>query len=598
MILKMGLKWKFIMFFSGLGIIISLGIGLTIYHEYNSYIKYSYTSTLRQVLELVDKQCLLVHEDTFMDEVRARSDKYWDAIRNLHNIAETFNMVYIYFAVKEGGSYRMSLLSAYDQSDENNWPYDDPPETLNKVYATGTPKITPKPYTDEMGTYITAYLPVVKGSKVIGVWGADYPYEYTAAEEKQAWVILITALLLSVILAGALALILALSLTRPIIKVVEKLKEISDGEGDLTRTININSKDEVGDLAMYFNKTLSKIRALILNVRKEALALLEIGNALASNMTETAAAINEITANIRSIKGRIISQSASVSETNATMEQVVTNINKLNSHVENQSAKVSGASSALEEMVANINAVTQTLVNNSVNVKTLRDASESGRGGLQEVAADIQGISRESEGLMEINAVIENIASQTNLLSMNAAIEAAHAGDTGKGFAVVAGEIRKLAESSSLQSKTISAVLKKIKNSIDKISKSTENVLIRFQAIDSSVKIVAEQENNIRGAMVEQGEGSRQVLEGVSEVNEITRQVRGGSQEMLAGAKEVIQESHNLEKATQEITGGINEMASGAEQINAAVNNVNDISNKNREGINLLIKEVSRFKVE
>jgi methyl-accepting chemotaxis protein len=278
------------------------------------------------------------------------------------------------------------------------------------------------------------------------------------------------------------------------------------------------------------------------------------------------------------------------------MEQVSAQVKILSGHIQNQSSDISQASSAIEQMVANIRSVTETLIKNSGNVHTLSEVSEVGRNGLQEVSADIQEIARESQGLLEINSVIENIASQTNLLSMNAAIEAAHAGETGKGFAVVADEIRKLAENSSEQSKTIRTVLNKIKGAIDKITKSTENVLAKFEAIDSSIKIVSQQEEDIRHAMEEQGEGSKQVLEGVSNMNEITGQVREGTFEMIKGTEEAIQESKNLETVSQKIAIGINNMAKGAEEINAAINHVNSISSRNSETIAALMKEVSRFK--
>jgi methyl-accepting chemotaxis protein len=412
---------------------------------------------------------------------------------------------------------------------------------------------------------------------------------------------LVMTVVISVIVlafASVAAIILSGTISKPIVKVTETLKDISEGEGDLTRVIASGSKDEIGDLARFFNQTLAKIRNLVVNIKKEALKLSEIGTDLSSNMTETAAAVNEITANIQNIKGQVINQSASLNETNATMKQVVVNINKLNSHIENQSDDVSQASSAIEEIAANINSVTSTLINNTDNVKTLQDSSEIGRKGLQEVVSNIMEIAHDSEGLLEINSVMNNIASQTNLLSMNAAIEAAHAGDAGKGFAVVANEIRKLAESSSTQSKTIGTVLKKIKESIDKISRSADGVITKFGAIDSSVRIVAEQEENIRRAMQEQGSGSKQLLQSAGNLKDITRQVKTGSEEMLNGSKEVIQESQNLEKITMEITGGMNEMASGAEQINIAVNHVNEISGKTREGIETLLREVSLFKVE
>jgi methyl-accepting chemotaxis protein len=163
---------------------------------------------------------------------------------------------------------------------------------------------------------------------------------------------------------------------------------------------------------------------------------------------------------------------------------------------------------------------------------------------------------------------------------------------------VVADEIRKLAENSGEQSKTISTVLKKIKDSIDKITRSTDSVLNKFEAIDGGVRLVSDQEENIRNAMEEQNTGSKQILEAIGQLNEITRMVKGGSVQMLEGSAQVIHESKNLESVTQEITNGMNEMAVGADQINVAVERVNAISSENKESIDILVKEVAKFKVQ
>jgi methyl-accepting chemotaxis protein len=406
-------------------------------------------------------------------------------------------------------------------------------------------------------------------------------------------IIISVAMLLGI---AAAAYLIARSISKPLKSMITSFTLL--GEGDLTRRVNVKRKDEIGEMAKVFNLMVDNIKNLVLTIKNQSVTLFDIGNELAGNMTETAAAINEITANIQSIKGRVINQSAGVTETNATMEQITINIDKLNGHVDRQSGSVAQSSSAIEEMLANIQSVTATLVKNVDNVQGLIDAAEIGRNGLQEVATDIQEIARESEGLLEINAVMENIASQTNLLSMNAAIEAAHAGEAGKGFAVVADEIRKLAENSGEQSKTISTVLKKIKDSIDKITKSTDSVLNKFEAIDSGVRTVSEQEENIRNAMEEQSAGSKQVLEAIGQLNEATQMVKGGSEEMLEGSRQVIQESKNLELVTDEIANGMNEMATGADQINVAVNRVNEISGQNKESIDVLVKEVSKFRVE
>jgi methyl-accepting chemotaxis protein len=442
-------------------------------------------------------------------------------------------------------------------------------------------------------------------------------YPFCVGETTTAWVVVISvprgtvlqqvnALLVftlgfasvSVITSVIIIFLLSGNIVKPILGIAAMLKDISEGEGDLTKRLDIKSKDEIGDMAHYFNLTIDKIKMLVVIIKQQSTALLGIGNELASNMTETAAAVNQIASNIQSVKGQTVSQSASVTETNATMGQITDNIEQLNRHIEKQSENIARSSSAIEEMLANITSVTQTLVRNGDNVKNLADASEIGRNGLQEVASDIQGIARESEGLLEITAVMENIASQTNLLSMNAAIEAAHAGESGKGFAVVADEIRKLAESSGEQSKTIAGILKKIKESIDKIMKSTDSVLNRFEAIDKGVKTVSEQEENIRHSMEEQNSGSQQILESIGQLNDLTKLVKSGSEEMRTGSREVISESKNLAGLTQEITNGMNEMAAGAEEINVAVTRVSEISVENKNHINTLVSEISKFKVE
>jgi len=394
----------------------------------------------------------------------------------------------------------------------------------------------------------------------------------------------------------AIILVVARSITAPL-KSMEKVF-VTIGEGDFTQTIKVKSNDEVGHISQSLNTTMEKIRHLIKIIKNEASELDGIGTELATNMRQNASAITDITFNVQHVKGRAANQSASVAQTNASMERITTNIAKLNNYVEKQTGSVSQSSSAIEEMIANVQSVTKTLGKNMENVIGLTSASEVGRAGLQDVAADIKEIARESEGLLEINAVMENIASQTNLLSMNAAIEAAHAGEAGKGFAVVAAEIRKLAENSSAQSKTISAVLRKIKGSIDKITRSTANVLEKFEAIDKNIRTVADQEENIRNAMEEQGHGSKQILEAVGSLNEITRQVKAESEEMREGSSEVIREGKNLETVTQEITGGMNEMGSEADQINAAVTRVNDLSEMNHKKIGVLLREVSKFKAE
>ena len=384
---------------------------------------------------------------------------------------------------------------------------------------------------------------------------------------------------------------------KPVKVVVGALKDIAQGEGDLTVRLPVHGNDEVTDLSEYFNETIEKIGASIKSVGESSEDMTNIGNELASNMTETASAVHQISANIDGVKQQALTQAASVTETAATVEEIIRTIKQLNGSIENQAASVAESSSAIEQMVSNIASITQTLDKTNDAVKTLANATADGKETVSGANNVTQRIAEESGGLLEASSVIQHIASQTNLLAMNAAIEAAHAGEAGKGFAVVADEIRKLAEESSTQGKTITETLKVLSAEIETLSASAKTAEEKFNIIFSLSDQVKTMSQNLMDAMREQENGSKEVLSAIRDINTVTNQVNDGSAEMLRGGENVAQEMQKLDELTRVITDSMNEMASGAVQISNAVQEVNAISQKNKQSIENLANEVSKFKV-
>jgi len=600
------IKFLFILLFSSFIVVISV---LTSVFGIRQLSKAVVDSFSVQGVEIINKAASLVDGDSFEALVKSMDidDPYYEETRlKLLELKENSGCLYLYTMSHVAGNIWQFVIdgSAQPDDEEDFSALGDQDDVSGYDHAfmdsvnTGKTALSNLVYQDGWGWLISVYTPIFNSKGVIvGIVGIDFSGDHLENAIHDSTVRLILLGGISVVVGFLLLLFFIQKIFTPIHDMHRILKTISKGEGDLTARINIKDKNEIGELASDFNITLEKIRQMIITIKTETGTLFDTGNDLAISMNETAAGISEITSSIMEIKERVLSQGDYVVETHKTMDEVVTCIKELNSNVKEQSSNISSATVAIEEMVSNTNSVTNTLIENTENVSLLKDAANDGRTGLQGVAAAIQEIARESEGLLDINSVMNSIAAQTNLLSMNAAIEAAHAGEAGRGFAVVADEIRKLAENSGKQSKTISAVLKKIKTMIDSITSSTQNVLNEFEDIDFRIKTVAEQEGHIRCSMEEQQAGSKKVLDGINHVNNITHEVENRSHVMFEAANDVIKESTALDESTREIVSGMNEMATGADQINLAINHIKKISSTNRENITVLVNEVSRFKV-
>ena len=380
--------------------------------------------------------------------------------------------------------------------------------------------------------------------------------------------------------------------------IVDNADQISQGRADLSKRIAVSSRNEIGDVADSFNLYFDKLQDIILNMKVSKQMLADAGNALKDGTKETSRAITQIVENIQEMEGSLSTQNKSVQQTSGEVGRITDNISTLEKLVETQSSMVQGASSAVEQMIGNIGEVTRSIDKMATSFGTLSKDAESGAKTQTTLQHQIEEIENQSQLLNDANSVIASIAEQTNLLAMNAAIEAAHAGESGKGFAVVADEIRKLSETSTSQSKTIGEQLKNIQETINAVVVSTQQGV---QGYTNLAKEITETDNlvqQIRAAMSEQREGSVQITDTLKNLNDSTYEVQKASRDMAEGSRAILSEIQLLEKETDSIRQKMGEMSTGAGKIRQTGNSLSDISNTMEKSIGDIGNQVDQFKIK
>ncbi len=409
--------------------------------------------------------------------------------------------------------------------------------------------------------------------------------------------IIILSIIVAVIIVIISTFILVTILIRPLGFVKNTINDISTGDADLTKRININLNDEIGDVVVGFNKFSEKLQAIIAQVKTSRDTLGSAGAALDSSTQNTTNSIDEILSSIEAVHNQIENQSNSVHQTAGAVNEIASNIESLGNMIEKQSLQVSDASSAVEEMIGNIKSVNVSMEKMSNSFDGLAESAQTGITIQANVNKIIEDIKNQSETLQTANTAIAAIAKQTNLLAMNAAIEAAHAGDAGKGFSVVADEIRKLSETSSSQSQTIGNQLNSIKTSIDSVVSASEESNRAFQSVSDKISDTEQLVRQIQAAMEEQNTGSLQISNALHSMNDSSIEVRTASEEMALGNKAILDEVKNLQDATGIIQSSVEGMTSGAKKIRETGTALRDISERMKSSIDEIGEQIDKFKV-
>jgi len=377
-----------------------------------------------------------------------------------------------------------------------------------------------------------------------------------------------------------------------------RLEEMVSSEKDLTKRINISSVDEFATLSHRINKFSDIICDHLQKTGSMFENLNSYQNELFENVSKSSDSVTDIADNITSLTDTINDESESVKAALETGMLLSQNLSQIVNHIDEQSKSVSESSAAVEEMIASISEVSGRTGNVKGKTREISQVFEVGQEKIEKTVSSVSNVVEFSKSLIEINTLISGIAAQTNLLAMNAAIEAAHAGEAGRGFSVVADEIRKLAENTAIHTKTSSDNLKKILSEIDISLTVAEETGQIFNKMKEGIQIIDNETISISESMVEHDTANKLVLEQLMDTKNMTGNLTNIAVTISDQEKSMMKSLQILEVNSDNSIKHCREISVKNTTVKDNVTNLISIAGKTGEISNNTMDLVKSFKVE